>query len=153
MSEQIIYSICTYAANTLPAANESLKTLIIDMLNYGAAAQVNFNRHADALANANFEEYQQYASEGLATPLVNDKLESETANNGAVTKIGTAVSLEARVGIKMTFTMADGHTLDDNTKMVVTDADGNVLQTITDLELDSKGRIVGVFDGLAARDM
>jgi len=43
--------------------NDILKALYVDMLNYGAASQKNFNYNTDDLANVNIDEYQIYATE------------------------------------------------------------------------------------------
>ncbi len=55
------YSILQYAYNMLgitsePTEKESLKTLLRDMLQYGASAQLNFNYRTDRLANADFHQ-------------------------------------------------------------------------------------------------
>ncbi len=64
------YSILQYAYNMLgitgePTEKESLKTLLRDMLEYGASAQLNFHYHTDRLANADF---RQITVEGGTLP-------------------------------------------------------------------------------------
>ena len=66
------YSIKTYAMNQLASTSASAKamhTMLVDMLNYGAAAQTSFGYATDTLVNADLTEAQQ----ALATPkLVKD---------------------------------------------------------------------------------
>ena len=65
-SDVDIYSIRVYAEQYLETYDYELQpkffTMLIDLLNYGAAAQVNFGRRTDELVNAGFEAYQQYAT-------------------------------------------------------------------------------------------
>jgi len=67
-------------------------TMFVDFLNYGAAAQVNFNYNTGDLANSVLtEEHQKYA-----TP-------SASAENKRVGDGGTAVSVESRIELGFTF--------------------------------------------------
>lgn len=54
-----------YALRMLEKAttNDELKTTLVDMLNYGAAAQLQFGYKTDELANAGIDKYASYASE------------------------------------------------------------------------------------------
>lgn len=70
------YSFTTYAKNMLsreetPAAN---KTVIMDLINYGSAAQTLFEYDVENLANATFDEYQQYATPSDVIPEAVDQL-------------------------------------------------------------------------------
>jgi len=68
---------------TNPESSDKLKTTLVDMLNYGAAAQKQFNYRTDMLANANLtDEQQAYASE--MPTLVNERvLEDESKCAGS----------------------------------------------------------------------
>lgn len=57
------YSILAYAKECFQNYTDTeLYTLLIDLLNYGAAAQIYFNRNADCPVNAGLDAYQKYAS-------------------------------------------------------------------------------------------
>ncbi len=59
-------SIRNYALYWLENSDDAkLKTTLIDMLNYGAAAQVYLKHDANEPANRNTDEYQSYATEGV----------------------------------------------------------------------------------------
>ena len=56
-----------YAYRTLASTKDSeLRTVLVDMLNYGAAAQVQFNYNTENLANADADSYQQYATPDIS---------------------------------------------------------------------------------------
>ena len=58
-SQEDIYSIKTYATNMLGSSSDAkLKTLLVDMLNYGAEAQKYFSYRTDALVNKDLNENQ-----------------------------------------------------------------------------------------------
>ena len=159
-SPVMVTSICGYVKTMLASetCTEALRTCLIDMLNYGTAAQLYFGRHTDALANAEFEEYQQYASTGLVTEVVSvrDTIASGCTNN-LVSKFGSALDVNTSVGIKFTLTGVNNFTTEDlaRMKLVVKDEAGNVLDTVegSNLSVDARGRIVGKTFVLTARQM
>ncbi|MBP3633510.1 MAG: leucine-rich repeat protein [Oscillospiraceae bacterium] len=64
-----ITSVREYGAKALVAATSSaaMKTVVVDMLNYGAAAQTNFNYKADDLANNQLTDAQKALATGAVT--------------------------------------------------------------------------------------
>ena len=79
------------------------------MLNYGTAAQLYFNRNADAPANEAFEifkNYESYTSADLSASL--EDMYSMTENAGVTGKLNLTLDLGARVGITYKVTLPDG---------------------------------------------
>lgn len=108
-TETIEYSVMTYAYNMLEkSADEAFKTLLVDMLNYGAAAQLYFEYDTENLVNANLTEAQkELATDGSFTPesisrVVTD-LDSETASI-----IGQSVVFNSNVELKYYVRLASG---------------------------------------------
>ena len=78
--------------------NEKGKTLFVDMLNYGAAAQTRFNYATNDLANNRLTETQQ----GYATP---EQIGSDNRVLGTGC-MGTTLSLESRIELNFVFEKA-----------------------------------------------
>ena len=150
-------SVATYLDGllTASASDTQLVTLIMDMLNYGTAAQIYFDRHADAPVNAAFESfitYADYASADLLTPLID--LSGQIPTAGATATISQTLDLGTRVGITYKVTLPEG-TDAAKAKLFIRDDQGNDLEVI-DLStgtVDSKGRYVVTFYGSSSRDM
>ena len=151
-------SVTTYLSDLLaaqPTGYDKLYTLIMDMLNYGTAAQLYFNRHADAPANEAFEifkDYESYTSTDLSTSL--EDMYSMTENAGATGKLNLTLDLGTRVGITYKVTLPEGVDAAD-AKLVIQDAQGNELETlqVAGNATDSKGRYLVNFYGSTSRDM
>lgn len=87
----------TYAMNMLNgSSSEVLKTLIVDMLNYGAQAQITFDHNVDDLANA------EMTAEQLALGTVDELALSNSQKLGGAC-VGTALELEQRILVKILF--------------------------------------------------
>ena len=116
-------SIKTYLMQKLADATSSdtLKTLAVDMLNYGAAAQVNFNYDAENLVNADLTD-EQKALGTQELPSATDS--SATAGDGGI--ITTSVSLQSKVLLYINCSYAK--TENSNLEFVVKDLNGNVLE-------------------------
>ena len=157
MSNQKITSVAIYSDLMLGASagNQKLITLIIDMLNYGTAAQIYYNRHADAPVNQAFESfktYASYASTDLSSAL--EDLSSQLPTAGATAAISQGLDLSTKVGITYKVKLPTGVNA-ANATLVIKDADGNELE-IFDLStgtVDSKGRYCVTFFGSTSRDM
>ena len=67
LSQAYTETVHNYALRQLKAANTDagLKTVLVDMLNYGAEAQKEFKYDAGNLANADIDAYQQYATQNV----------------------------------------------------------------------------------------
>ena len=150
-------SVATYLDGLLSASASDTKmvTLIMDMLNYGAAAQVYFDRHADAPVNEAFESFKTYASYASAdfrTALENlSATENAEGKNG---KLNLGLDLGTRIGIQYKVTVPSDVNAEDVT-LVITDAEGNVLENleVAGNETDSRGRYLVNFYGFTSRDM
>ncbi len=104
-SAEHVYSIKQYASDALKIYSANSKysklcTVIVDMLNYGAAAQKQFNYNVANLVNADFEQYQNYATTTMPTLVNKDKT---TSNEGATVELGRTLSLESTITIDATF--------------------------------------------------
>ncbi len=101
------FSVETYCKDTLdkPETIDSLKTLIVDLLNYGAAAQTYAGYKTNDLVNAEFGDYQTYAT--TATPTMNDVLARGDETGKAVTWYGASLVLTDNVVAKFFFTADD----------------------------------------------
>ena len=150
-------SVATYLDGLLSASasNTKMVTLIMDMLNYGAAAQIYFDRHADAPVNEAFESFKTYASYASAdfkTALEN--LSATENAEGKSGKLNLGLDLGTRIGIQYKVTVPSNVNAEDVT-LVVTDASGKVLETlaVAGNSTDSRGRYLVNFYGSTSRDM
>ena len=152
-------SVATYLDGLLGIyANDSkMLTLIMDMLNYGAAAQIYFDRHADSLVNKafpSFATYASYASAGFSTAL--EDLSATENAEGKSGKLNLGLDLGTRIGIQYKVTLPADVAAED-VSLVIADADGNTLETLTltgeDVSMDNKGRYVVNFYGSTSKDM
>ena len=150
-------SVATYLNGLLSASASDTKliTLLMDMVNYGAAAQVYFDRHADAPVNEafdSFKTYASYASADFKTALEN--LSTTENAEGKSGKLNLGLDLGTRIGIQYKVTVPTDVNVEDVT-LVVTDASGNVLETlaVAGNETDSRGRYLVNFYGFTSRDM
>ena len=68
VSNTRVDGLSAYAYRTLedPRTDEELRTALVDMLNYGAAAQLEFDYNKENLANANADKYQHYATTDIS---------------------------------------------------------------------------------------
>ena len=150
-------SVATYLDGLLSASASDTKmvTLIMDMLNYGAAAQVYFDRHADAPVNEAFESFKTYASYASAdfkTALEN--LSATENAEGKAGKLNLGLDLGTRIGIRYKVTVPTDVNVKDVT-LVITDSNGNVLETlqVAGNPADDRGRFIVNFYGSTSRDM
>ena len=157
VSNEKVTSVAIYSDLMLGASagNEKLITLIMDMLNYGTAAQVYFNRHADAPVNEAFESfktYASYASSDLKAAL--EDMSGTISNGNASATVTQGLDLSTRVGITYKVKLPAGVDAADAT-LVVKDAYGNELESfdLSSGTVDSKGRYVVTFFGSTSREM
>lgn len=97
------YSVRTYINNQLKnlgsatGRNVAFRTLLVDLLNYGAAAQVNFKHATTDLVNANLTaEQKSWASADLVkdTDVKNDHVNSTTIKSNKVLALESAVEIK-----------------------------------------------------------
>ena len=107
------YSVKQYVYKTLEnnPDHEAMRTLLVDMLNYGAAAQEYFEYLTDDLVNADLtEEQKAWATQEMAPLEVNDTIVDGPEDS--VQLYGTAVSLVSVIGLNFTFSPGN-HDIDD----------------------------------------
>lgn len=108
MSEAKAYSVATYCYNMLDkySDDEKLRTLLVDILNYGAATQEYTGHNTANLANAVLtDEQKAWASpERDYSSVENDRYE-EIANS-AVMWIGAGLNLSESIAVRYEFTTA-----------------------------------------------
>ena len=163
------YSVVKYAMNMLNKVTDSkLKTLLVDMVNYGTQAQVYFDYNTANPANAGFEAYQEYAT--TQTPAINsnavfdDQNAMAPAPEGAtdyLSKVaGASLLLNEKVELNIFVNYKDalGNPNEGRTLVVAySDVFGNTVVKklpITAEDLDSKSQFYRVtFSSLNATDM
>ena len=153
-----VYSVLAYAQLCYDSytyeSQPELFTMLIDALNYGSAAQLYFGRRADELVNAGMDAYQQYATTSLSEALEDVKATIENGHTvPAVSKIGFSVNFDDRTEINAKLTIADGYTKEDITSVQVLNEAGQLVETITDFELLSDGRLQATFYGVKSVNM
>ncbi len=117
VSEEKNDSIKDYVMRKLNKSTDAqLCTLLVDMLNYGAAAQEFFGFATDKLANADLtEEQQAYASDARE---YSDAAYGKTFADGYDFKVGNTLSLEYNIQLKVGFDLRE-LTLSDSAKIIV----------------------------------
>ncbi|MBP3412272.1 MAG: hypothetical protein J6K89_03350, partial [Oscillospiraceae bacterium] len=132
------YSVVQYAQNMLEKTQDvKLKTLLVDMLNYGAAAQIyfNYNNSEKTLANASEEIQAAQSFATVAAPEVKSYITSSTTNGDQLIQMevgisNVSLSLEDRV--EANFYMQDMAETQDLSKVTLVvayeDITGNVVQ-------------------------
>ena len=93
-------SVADYAKRliAMDGTSDTLKTLLVDMVNYGASAQNYFGYNTSDPANAEFDDYQSYASATHSLTNFNNS-DSSVTNTGDVKIYGRTLVLENRVGV------------------------------------------------------
>ena len=154
------YSVLTYVTNNLArndGKNNEFCTLLVDALNYGAAAQIFFDRRTDELVNAGIDAYQHYATQSLREELAASKETVTTQREiTAVSKMNFSMSFDEMTKMNVKLTLTGDYTESDITAVKVFRADGTLVETFTDFELLEDGRLQVTFTGVKSimmRDM
>jgi len=127
-------------------ATTELKTMVIDMLKYGAAAQVRLGYNTENLVTADLTEDQlAYATQ--ETP--------EAVNNAASTGEGASVNTNITVGARVQLNLSCIYTTasdPDAIKCVITDSEGKILAEIA---ATNKGNIMfsAIYENVGAKQM
>ena len=153
-----VISIKAYAQGFLEMlsyeTNPEYVTMLIDLLNYGSAAQTYFGRRADVLANAGMDAYQQYATKELSEELNDQKTVVTTERTiTAVDKISFSVNFNDKTEMNAKLTLADGYTAEDITCVKVLDAEGNVVETLTEGVVLEDGKVQFTYYGVKSIQM
>ena len=107
------YSVRTYAENMLRKDQPmELKTLLVDMLNYGAAAQKYFNYLTDDLANKNLTEEELSWGTQEMPEMTDDEVLTKSEDENSIKLHGNAVSFENSVKLNIHFELGK-HNLED----------------------------------------
>ena len=108
------YSVKTYAMNQLAKSSStaSLKTLMVDLLNYGAAAQTYFTYRTNSMANADLTAEQQALGTTELGTL--NSCEATVETPGATAHFSSkSVVLDSEIVIKYYITFDEGQSLDN----------------------------------------
>ncbi|MBQ8725898.1 MAG: hypothetical protein IJY84_02210 [Clostridia bacterium] len=120
LNRRIEYSIQEYCESLLASTeDETLRTAIVDMLNYGAAAQEYVSKNTDRLANANISGYQALATEFNASG-AKDVLAVNPGSKAQFTAV--TLSLEDKVSVYARFTTSATEELTATVKIGTNDA-------------------------------
>ena len=107
------YSVKTYAMNQLAKSSSAakLKTLMVDLLNYGAAAQTYFTYRTNSMANADLTAEQQAL--GTAELGALNTCEATVETPGATAHFSSkSVVLDSEIVVKFYMTFDEGQSLD-----------------------------------------
>ena len=151
-----VYSVKEYAMkqiakNNIPA---NLKTLLVDMLNYGTAAQIYFGYNTDNLANADLTEDQQALASQEVAELTSHK-NAINAEGATVVLAGTALVLENAIETNYYLNLNGANAEDLVAKITYVDCLGNKVEEVVegkDFVVNGKYHVVR-FSGLGSREM
>ncbi len=126
------YSVKEYAMKQLSKSSvpAKLKTLLVDMLNYGAAAQIYFDYNTDNLANADLtEEQKAYASAEMKDVVSDAKTVDGDADSIDVK--GVSISLQNTIIPYVRFNLGK-HNVEDIYATITFEEDGEVKTVVYD---------------------
>ena len=89
-------SVRAYVERAYASQKATGKTMMVDMLNYGAAAQVHFSYGTDDLANSKLTDAQKATGTATAPEMSNDQVKGANYN-------GTRFILESRIQVQLAF--------------------------------------------------
>lgn len=147
-------SIKSYAMGMFDYTTEAkLKTLVVDILNYGAEAQLYFNYSIDTLANSELtDEHQAYASAAREYVEIGDT----SCADGYAFNFFTNVVLDNNIQIMFAFQNLNSVEFSEDAKIVISynDHDGNLVKNelaISEAQIEGSFIIVTV-DSFSALD-
>ena len=135
-------SIEDYAVRILTTSNDTeLITALVDMLNYGAAAQNHFGYNTGDLANARIDAYQKYASQSV------EYTDKRVAGDNYA---GSTVIAENSLMLTLYFRNI---TTDMTAKVTYTDHYGTAKEiTVSGKDFIKNGKLYGIATDLAVAD-
>ena len=149
------YSIKQYAMNMLAqTSDQKLQTLLVDMLNYGASAQIYWDYNTENLVNADLTEDQQaYATKEMKA--VSNTDGSLILKDPKVELIGRSLSLKENVEINFYFDLKEYHAEDVCAVITYTNCNGDREKIVIDGKdftgTDNRAKIT--LSSLNAREM
>ncbi|MBR0302998.1 MAG: hypothetical protein IJQ80_04040, partial [Clostridia bacterium] len=149
VSEPLEYSVATYCYSMLGRTDDAkLRTLLVDLLNYGAAAQTYTGYNTDALVTANLTAEQiawGTASDPEHTSVTNARY--RTVQDPSVNWAGVSLRLNDSVTMQFVFTTDDT----DGVTVRIENGEGTLLKEITAEEFrTSGGYYIAAYNGLTA---
>ena len=153
-SEMSTYSIGEYCYNTLRdtehPASEELKTLLVDLLNYGAAAQSYNEYRKDALVNNGLTDAEK-AFGSTGTPTLEQVTASEGEDKDVVWKSATLILKDA---VSLRFKVDVGEKNIDAISVQIKDSDGAIYNGCTTRFAPIEGSLYYVYvEGLTIAQM
>ena len=153
-SEMSTYSIGEYCYNTLRdtehPASEELKTLLVDLLNYGAAAQSYNEYRKDALVNNGLTDAEK-AFGSTGTPTLEQVTASEGEDKDVVWKSATLILNDA---VSLRFKVDVGEKNIDAISVQIKDSDGAIYNGCTTRFAPIEGSLYYVYvEGLTIAQM
>lgn len=152
------YSVESYAYNRLAASSdEAFKALLVDMLNYGAAAQLYFGYNAEELVNAALTDEQKALATVSISPESIARVEN-TVDGAAATFIGQSVVFNNNVELKYYMRFADGTDVSSLTLLLTYTTVGGVEKTVEIngedfVYVEAYGAYSAKYTDIAAADM
>lgn len=147
-SEALEYSIATYCYNQLEGltAKTALSTLLVDILNYGAAAQQYTGYKTGSLVNKDLGEKAAWGT-SEAPSLTGAPTIGTGVENAAATWKGVALYLRETTRIRVSFTA------DSIENVTVTATAAGATYTLDSIVSAGNGKYYVFFDGLKANQM
>ena len=129
----------------IATGSAELKTLAVDMLNYGAAAQIYFGYNTENLVNADLTEEQK----ALGTQVMPEAVDnSSIAGDGS--RVTTSVSLQSKVLLYINCTYTSNE--NSNLMFVIKDLEGKVLEEFAPSMINARV-CQGVYGNVGAKQM
>jgi len=152
-SESYEFSVASYAYEQLRTTTDSkLKTLLVDLINYGSYAQLYTKYNSQNLVNAALTTEQAAWGTQTLRELVSAESKPATAGDAEWTRLGLII--ESKVDLMGYFSIPTAMT---GVTVRATDSDGNLISIIRDFE-ETQGangvkNMSFVFDKLTAKNM
>ena len=126
-----------------PEATDVLKTMVVDMLKYGAVAQVNFNYDTENLVTADLTDAQL----ALGTQEI-----PEATDHASVTGEGANVNTNITVNSKVELSLSCIAAGQTEVKCIVTNSEG---KTLAELDTVNIGGVMysAIYDNVGAKEM
>lgn len=152
IGEELTYSVATYCYSMLGKTDDAkLRTLLVDLLNYGAASQTYTGYNNDALVNADLTAEQiawGTATDPVLTSVTN--AEYRTVEDPAVNWAGVSLRLNDSVTMQFVFTTESI----EGVTVRIENGSGALLKEITQEEFRiSGGYYIAAYNGLTAGQM